>query len=161
MHPAELPIKSSRGVAILTATQSTTLRVVAEATMPAFHFRRPRWPSRLLTADALRRLNIKAPGRRCINIIRNWNAPCCSKPETAPMGKLHKGNKFRFTALSALGGFRGLIGILTLFMRAFFAEDMTPQLAQGPRPAAESRAQRDTKVRDPLLLPSDRYVLSP
>ena len=67
----------------------------------------------------------------------------------------------RFTALSALGGFRGLIGILTLFMRAFFAEDMTPQLAQGPRPAAESRAQRDTKVRDPLLLPSDRYVLSP
>ena len=67
----------------------------------------------------------------------------------------------RFTALSALGGFRGLIGILTLFMRAFFAEDMTPQLAQGPRPAAESRAQRDTKVRDPLLSPSDRYVLSP
>ena len=67
----------------------------------------------------------------------------------------------RFTALSALGGFRGLIGILTLFMRAFFAEDMTPQLAQDPRPAAESRVQRDTKVRDPLLLPSDRYVLSP
>ena len=95
MHPAGLPIKSSRGVAILTATQSTTLRVVAEATMPAFHFRRPRWPSRLLTADALRWFNNKAPGRRCINIIRNWNAPCCSKPETAPMGKLHKSNKFR------------------------------------------------------------------
>ena len=90
-----VPIKSSRGVAILTATQSATLRVVAEAAMPAFHFRRPRWPSRLLTADALRRFNNKAPGRRCINIIRNWNAPCCSKPETAPMGKLHKGNKFR------------------------------------------------------------------
>ena len=123
-------------------------------------------PWKCVCADLQNHAAARAPGRFRIALrykLRQKHANTTSYAQSLPRTCLPSLWCFghRFTALSALGGFRGLIGILTLFMRAFFAKDMTPQLAQGPRPAAESRAQRDTKVRDPLLLPSDRYVLSP
>ena len=97
-------------------------------------------PWKCVCADLQNHAAARAPGRFRIALrykLRQKHANTTSYAQSLPRTCLPSLWCFghRFTALSALGGFGGLIGILTLFMRAIFAEDMSPQLAQGPRPA--------------------------